>query len=438
VFKKNNVLEFSFSELGSPETQKLLLQLPKEQEVTIIFEGDETSFPGFLFTLKDHFLNAHYAIRLTRKTKIGAFSKVVPFWIFTQLHALPVAFDVNDANTLTCGETKKAVAKLLEKGARATPLPYRDFKVETLQADEAEVIKWQSRTSEDPFLSVIIPTRNYEGFLINVLRHLFDQSLARSQYEVILVDDGGTDQSFEKAKMLLGPLSSEINFKYIYNPRGAGKENHFRAGHCRNIGIEHSRGKWVLFLDSDILVKRNFLEDLIAQSKTADVIQCPRLHIQPAHSSQDTAIEKLSDRDVYLEEKDYWGPFFSSPNWSDIPSGWRYTCTYCLAMSREALDAVGPFRQVFTSYGFEDTELGYRLHKAGYKFLLWKENVLHLTPPKEKSRYYNSMLKKQILLSKTGKTFFLSTLDLDVFNMFRIYMGGEPRWQQIIYDYYRK
>lgn len=438
MFKKTNVLEVPAYQLTNPDLQNSLLAQPKDQRVCLLFNGDETEFPGFLFTLKDHFTDLSFALKLSRKTKLAAFSKKVPFWIFTQLHVLPTAFDVNDADTLTCGETQKMVATLLEKGARATPLPYRDFAVEAFDEEEKEILKWSSECSSRPRLSVIIPTRNYESFLINVLRHLFDQSLSKQDYEVIVVDDGGTDRSFEKAKMILGPLSSQVNFKYIYNPRSPLKENHFRAGHCRNTGLQYSRGEWILFLDSDILVTHNFLQDLLKKGETVDVIQCPRLHINPEASSQDTSLNALSASDTYLEEKNYWGPFFESPEWSQIPSGWRYTCTYCLAVRRSALEAVGGFRQVFNSYGFEDTELGYRLHKAGYRFLLWKQNVMHLTPPKEKSRYYHSILRKQILLSKTGKIFFLSTLDLEVYNMFKIYMGGEPRWQQILYGYYRK
>jgi glycosyltransferase involved in cell wall biosynthesis len=375
----------------------------------------------------------YFALSLSRKVQLKKFAKNVPFWIFTQLHVLPQAFRHDQTTSLTCAETQSMIAKLLELGALAKPLPYRDFELNHAWAKQQEVVKWSSQVSEKPKLSVIIPTRNYESFLINVLRHLFDQSLSRANYEVIVVDDGGTDSSPEKAKMLLGPLSSLINFKYIYCPRDANTEYQFRAGFCRNKGLKHSVGEWILFLDSDMLVEKTFLEDLLKHDANADVIQCPRMHILPEKSSQDTSLNAVTEKDMYLEEENYWGPFFKSENWSAIPYGWRYACTYCLAVRRSALQAVGGFRHVFASYGFEDTELAYRLHKAGYRFFLWKRNVFHLTPPKEKSRYYHSMWRKQVLLAKTGKTFFLSTLDLEVYNLFKIYMGGESRLRQRIY-----
>jgi hypothetical protein len=48
------------------------------------------------------------------------------------------------------------------------------------------------------------------------------------------------------------------------------------------------------------------------------------------------------------------------------------------------------------------------------------------------------MWSKQLLLSVTGKTFFLSTLDLEIYNMFELYMGGESRWQQRFYNLFSK
>jgi hypothetical protein len=98
---------------------------------------------------------------------------------------------------------------------------------------------------------------------------------------------------------------------------------------------------------------------------------------------------------------------------------------------------VGVFREVFDSYGFEDTDLGYRLCKAGFRFLLWKKWTYHLTPPKEKSRYYHAIWRKQLLLEKTGKIFFLSTLDAEVYNLFEIYMQGESRIKQVVHGLFK-
>jgi glycosyltransferase involved in cell wall biosynthesis len=88
-----------------------------------------------------------------------------------------------------------------------------------------------------PFFSVIIPTFNR--------RHLFEIALksVRNQtykdFEVIVVDDGSTDQTNEVIKNF-----ADARIKYLY------QENH-GVSHARNRGINISRGKFIAFLDSD-------------------------------------------------------------------------------------------------------------------------------------------------------------------------------------------
>lgn len=108
-----------------------------------------------------------------------------------------------------------------------------------------------------------------------------------------------------------------------------------------------------------------------------------------------------------------------------MPFFWKYTCTYCLAVRREDFFSVGRFRRAFVSYGFEDTDLGYRLHKKGLRFHLSKLVTLHLTPPTSAMNSGGSDYKRFLALSKTAKIFFLSNLDIEIYKHFINYMGGE-------------
>lgn len=434
---KTSVVEVSAAALFDESERERLLALPTSQPVCVIFEGDERTFPGFLFTLKRRFEVLYFALRLSRRTDIAGFAAQAPRWVLSELHPLPQSFDVRDAETLTCSEIKNLLEKLAEAGAGLNPLPYRDYRQTTSSTFPSPVSRWKCVTTGTPKLSVIVPTRNTADFLVNLLRHLYLQTLPRSEYEVLVIDDGGTDRSLEQVQALLGPLGSSIHFEYVECPRPVASEKLFRAGFCRNVGLERSRGTAVLFLDSDMLLPPEFLSDLLKELESADVIQCPRLHIRPEKSQIGTEIASLGEKDLYLEEPGYWGPFFATEDWQEIPHAWRYTCTYCLAVTKDALSKVGAFRPIFDSYGFEDTDLGYRLYKAGFRFRLWKRMTYHLTLPVHKSRYYQSIWVKQVLLAKTGKIFFLSTLDREVYDLFRIYMGGESRWRQSLYRIFK-
>ncbi|HRO68215.1 MAG TPA: glycosyltransferase, partial [Pseudobdellovibrionaceae bacterium] len=378
-----------------------------------------------------------FALRARRGIPVERFLKTVPHWVPQNLHLLPSSFDLKNGETMTASEIMKLIETFRRHGVSLKPLPYRDYKVGFREAQPKPELLWSSSLKASPKLSVIIPTRNSGDFLLNVIRHLFDQDLSTTDYEVIVVDDGSEETGLSEFQAFLGPMTARVQFKFIFCPRSSGRPEQFRAGFCRNVGLENSGGETILFLDSDMLVERDFLSGLLERIRTADVIQCPRTHIRPEKSTATTALDELKTEDLYIEEPGYWGPFFESSSWGEIPLCWRYTCTYCLAMPRAALEKVGPFREVFDSYGFEDTDLGYRLYRAGYRFHLWKKRTYHLTPPKRKSRYYHSMWMKQLLLAKTGKIFFLSNLDPEIYRVFKLYMGGESKWRQSFHGLFK-
>jgi len=277
--------------------------------------------------------------------------------------------------------------------------------------------------------SFIIPTYNSKHFLSNVIKHILQQSMPPARYEIIIIDDGSTDDSAIFIESFLRSEGLEGNLRYFYWPKPVTKPFEkpiFRAGLCRNIGANNSRGTHLIFLDSDILVPAKFLFDLEQCFKSNDVVQYVRRHINPEKSTS-YVNEKMLDlsNDTYVEEEAYWGPYFNSDKWSEMPFFWKYTCTYCLAVSRENFFSVGRFRRAFVSYGFEDTDLGYRLFRKGLRFHLSKLATLHLTPPIQSMNSGGYQYKRFLALSKTAKIFFLSNLDLDIYHHFHNYMGGE-------------
>lgn len=106
---------------------------------------------------------------------------------------------------------------------------------------------------KEPMVSVIIPTYNRSGFLIEAIESVLAQTY--DDIEIVIVDDGSTDDTKEKLK----PYQDKIEYVYIENGGPA---------RARNVGMTMARGKYISFLDSDdlyypykIKTQVDFLED---------------------------------------------------------------------------------------------------------------------------------------------------------------------------------
>lgn len=88
--------------------------------------------------------------------------------------------------------------------------------------------------------SVIIPTYNRANFVVEAINSVLNQTY-KLPYEVIVVDDGSIDKT---EKILLEYMKKEPRLKFIKHEKNKGSA-------ARNTGIIHSKGKYLLFLDSD-------------------------------------------------------------------------------------------------------------------------------------------------------------------------------------------
>jgi len=102
-------------------------------------------------------------------------------------------------------------------------------------------------SSEKPFFSVIIPTKNRDAELKTCLETIAEQTF--KNFEVIIVDQ--SDCTFP----LLSYFKEELRFlTYVYNPRIDGLVA------ARNVGLGESRGLWICYIDDDVLLPENFLD----------------------------------------------------------------------------------------------------------------------------------------------------------------------------------
>lgn len=107
---------------------------------------------------------------------------------------------------------------------------------------------------ETPLVTIVIPVFNSEEYLEETLQTVADQ--VYPQWECILVDDGSSDRSEHIAQTF---SEKDTRFKWFQRdrkPKGVSV--------CRNIGIEASKGEYLIFLDSDDLLHKDCLSKRVA------------------------------------------------------------------------------------------------------------------------------------------------------------------------------
>ncbi|MEG2776782.1 MAG: glycosyltransferase family 2 protein [Cellulosilyticaceae bacterium] len=113
-------------------------------------------------------------------------------------------------------------------------------------------------------VSIIVPIYNAHKYLDKCLKSLQHQS--EKHFEVIMIDDGSTDNSVEIGQRY---TIADKRFKLIQQINSG-------PSTARNKGIEYSRGEYIVFLDADDYIEQNMLEVLLrkAQHTKADIVTC--------------------------------------------------------------------------------------------------------------------------------------------------------------------
>ena len=146
----------------------------------------------------------------------------------------------------------------------------------------------------EPLVSVIIPVYNSSQYIERCLDSILQQTY--DNIEIIVIDDGSTDDSAEKIKKYLNIHDNLLFFQ---------TEN-YGVSHARNIGIKNSHGDWLTFLDSDDYILNNFVSEMIRQCESfekSDLIVCQ----YETYANHNLSEQNVNTASILIADKSEFG-----------------------------------------------------------------------------------------------------------------------------------
>ena len=223
-----------------------------------------------------------------------------------------------------------------------------------------------------PYFTIIIPSFNRAHIIIKSIQSVLEQSF--EDFELIIVDDGSTDDTRELVKKYL--FNKQI--KYIYQNN---------AGVCaaRNAGARLAEGNYLIFLDSDDIVENNWLYDFYAEieNKGADILYCS---------------VKIQNYDNTIEYIDVYNPYGNfKGQGTDLAGSW--------AIKKQIFCEVGLYDEVI-KFG-ENNELRLRINSRNLNIgLIKKYNLIYFASKDGGSKNYQNKINSILYILDKHKDYY--------------------------------
>jgi glycosyltransferase involved in cell wall biosynthesis len=224
-----------------------------------------------------------------------------------------------------------------------------------------------------PVVSIIISTYNRSQFLLYTLDSITKQSIGVDSMEVIVVDDGSSEDIYS----VIEPYFEKLNLKYFYQ-----KDKGYRVAAARNIGIRSSTAPICVFIDSSLILGKDAIKEHLRihneekypcavvgyvfgfddNNKYKDLLEKLIEPYEPEKSIQILKEHKIPDCREPLYKK-------HGDDFQKWPAPWVLFWTCNVSARRESIVKVGMFDESYTTWGGEDTDLALALEKMGTKFV---------------------------------------------------------------------
>jgi len=224
-------------------------------------------------------------------------------------------------------------------------------------------------------LSIIIVSYNVKYFLEHCLLSV-QRAVSNIPAEVIVIDNCSTDGSLG----YLQPLFPRVSF--IANKENTG------FGRACNLGLQHSTGRFVLFLNPDTLVPEDcFLKclQILEQHQEAGALGIRMINGQGTFLKESkrgfpsfsAAFFKLSGIHRFFPHSRFFNRYYLGHLSAQKDQYIEALAGAFMLIPRYVLEKTGSFDESFFMYG-EDIDLSYRIYKAGYRnYYLSAPAIIH-------------------------------------------------------------
>lgn len=225
-----------------------------------------------------------------------------------------------------------------------------------------------------PVASIIIPTYNRSRLLKYTIDSVLNQSIDPRLLQVIVVDDGSSDDTKEVVK----PYFSRINFKYFYQ-----EDRGYRVAKARNTGIINADAPICIFVDTSVILGKHAVEEHL---KIHGNSENPSAVIGYVYGFDDynRDAEKLlelvdvQNPDRTIEQLKLLGicdsrePLYQKhgDDLSKWQAPWVIFWTCHVSVPKDALLKAGLFDESYTTWGGEDTDLALALERNNVRFVM--------------------------------------------------------------------
>lgn len=207
-------------------------------------------------------------------------------------------------------------------------------------------------------VSVIIPACGRINKLENTIKSILNQTYL--PFEIFVIDDSEDNSVLNMCEKF------KQNITYIKNKLKG-------QGNARNLGASNSRGDILLFIDSDIIASENLIKNHVYWHKKGEKVVLGKVNFPEIPIDYYNSIVDI-------------GAYFEKIKENKLDFIKFITCN--ISINRQLFCKSGGFDPGFTTYGFEDIELGYRIGK-NKKFIRYA--------PKAVGIHYNNRKLSEIL-----------------------------------------
>lgn len=216
---------------------------------------------------------------------------------------------------------------------------------------------------EDPVISIIIPVFNNFKMTYDCVKSIVEQG-AGVPFEIIIVDDCSRDETV---------LASFVFSGGIRLVRNAANQGFIRS--C-NGGFDAARGKYVVFLNNDTVVKPHWLDELyqtVANDPTIGIVGAKLLSSDGTLQESGGIVWRLGDAWNWGRGESADDPRFCYLRDADYVSG------ACLMLEASLFAKLGKFDELYLPMYYEDTDLCFRARQLGYRVVVQPmSEVIHL------------------------------------------------------------